>query len=126
MGKIDSRIGELFRIKGDLASLDARKKELEDEIIKLLDDKQLDSYEWEDNGLAGKATPVFSSTISFDVDGLEEELGQGMWRQVTHRVLDQKKREDKVSKGKIDISVVADHSTEKARRPYIKVTLAKS
>lgn len=110
-------------LKELIATLDAERKELEAWVLDNMAESDQQTVEWESaTGTAMRATAVYSSTVKIDEAGLQAALGPHKWAQVTRRTLDERLLEDKVAKGAIDIEVVAEHSTEVPRKPYLKIT----
>ena len=122
MGRLDDWLTELASITEELKDLTDEKKSLQAKIISFLEENESETVEWELDGRPSKATVVYSSVLKFDEDGLAEALSSSMWNQISSRKLDQKKLEDKVARGSIDPALVADHSDEVPRSPYIKIT----
>lgn len=123
MAQLDKWLDQLADFKEQAAELDAKRKELEAKIIDHLTSVETDSVTWEHKDGEARATVVRGSTMKFDEAGLEDALGRRRWHQVSKRVLDQRALEDQVARGLIDVGVVAEHVTESARKPYIKVTV---
>lgn len=120
--KLNRRIAALAELKQQIAELDDKRKELEAEVLELMESAEITTTEVEIDGVVTKATAVYSSTVKIDSTGLQGELSGSMWNQITKRVLDERLLEDKVARGLIDIDVVARHSTEVPRKPYVKIT----
>lgn len=125
MAKLDKMLTELTDLKANIALMEERRKELEQEIIEFL---PLETYtvEWEYEGKTTKATIVYSSSVSIDHDALKGDLTPTQWKKITTVVVDSKALENAVARGDIDVAVVAKHSTEKPKKPYIRVTLPKN
>lgn len=122
MGRLDDWLTELASINEEIKDLTDDKKVLQSKIISFLEENESSTVEWELNGRPSKATVVYSSVLKFDEDGLSEALTARMWNEISTRKLDQKKLEDKVARGSIDPTLVADHSDEVPRSPYIKIS----
>lgn len=69
-----------------------------------------------------RATVVQGQTVKYNEAGLKKALGADLWKKVTKQVLDKALLEDKVSTGDIDIHVVAEHTTVKDNKPYVRIT----
>lgn len=122
--KLDRMLSELADLKADIALMDERRKELEQEIIEFLPE-QTQSVEWEHELGVAKATVVYSSTVVIDDDGLKNDLTPAQWKKITTLVVDQKALENLVARGDIDIAIVAKNSTEKPRKPYVRISMPK-
>lgn len=122
---LTKRLTKLAELKAEIARLDAEKRAIESEVLEAMEEAGITTMEWEDDRGMHQATTVYSSTIKIDADALEEELPARTWQSITRRVLDEKVLEDKVARGIIDIEVVAAHSTEVPRKPFVKVTTKK-
>ena len=89
----------------------------------MLDNQDMKSHTVEHKDLILMGTKVESSTLNFDEVALQEEIGDHKWRTVSKRVLDRKLLEDAIAKDRISPSIVARHSEEIPRKPYIKLTV---
>ncbi|NBO53558.1 MAG: hypothetical protein EBU84_02965 [Actinobacteria bacterium] len=96
-----------------------------EELMNLLDKHELETVTVGEEGSATKVTVVRATTIEFDEEGLKKSVSDSVWRQITKVVLDKKALEDAVARGKVPIETVADHSKEKPKKPYLKITAAK-
>jgi hypothetical protein len=122
MGRIDDWLSELASITEEVKELTDEKKALQNKIITFLEDNESSTVEWELDGRPSKATVVYSSVLKFDEEGLADALSTHLWNSVSSRKLDQKKLEDKIARGSIDATLVAEHSDEVPRTPYIKIS----
>ena len=88
-----------------------------------LADNNMDTMttEWRDLRITG--TKVESSTLKIDEDGLAEAVGSQKWVTISKRVLDKQLLEDAVVKDRISPTLLADHSTEVPRTPYVRVNV---
>lgn len=123
--KIDRDLQKLAALKAQIADLDSQRKQLEEVIIASLEKNDTSTISWEDDGGFHKATVVYSTTVKIDAPALLEKLHPNVRKQVTVRVLDEKLLEDKVARGVVDIKLVAKHTTETPRKPFIKITNSK-
>ena len=69
------------------------------------------------------ATKVQSSTLKIDEDGLAEAVGPQKWVTISKRVLDRKLLENAVVADKFDPNLLAQHSEEVPRAPYVRVNV---
>ena len=113
----------LHRARAEKDSAEAHYKECADAVIGMLDSQELKSHTIQHKDLILTGTKVESSTLNFDEPSLQEELGDHKWRTVSKRVLDRKLLEDAIAKDRISPSMVARHSEEVPRRPYVKLTV---
>lgn len=111
----------------ELAQLKERQKDLAEQVfeaekrlIDALESKGQKSVSANNGDLTG--TLVKGSTITINEESLKKALGAGLWKKVTKQVLDKERLEAHIVTGDIDPNVVAQHSTEKDRKPFIKVT----
>jgi len=88
-----------------------------------LDGEGIDSLSTIHKGQRITATKVQSSTLNIDEGGLSEEIGPSKWVTISKRVLDRKLLEDAVTKDRIDAGLLARHSNEVPRAPYVRVTV---
>ena len=125
--KLDKMLSEFAEMKAQLSEMQEECKKLEQKIIDYLQVDSTQTIEWEHStsGVVAKATVVFGSTVKIDDEGLQEELPTAIWNKITTKVVDKSALEDMVARGKIDIGLVAKHSTEKPSKPYIRITLPK-
>jgi hypothetical protein len=119
---IETTLAKLAEVRDELKRL----KEL-DRILttKLVTSLGLESTDWSYAGKAAKAIVVRPTSLSIDETGLLAALDESMVKRVTKVVLDEKALETAVSEGAIDMELVAEHSTEVARTPYVRLTFEK-
>jgi hypothetical protein len=118
MRDTDELIRQIASLKRTIAEMDDERRTLEAELIQYMDSSHVKTLETD----TGKATLVKSTSLRINEVALSNELTPAQWRKITRRVLDQKLLEDAVSRGSIDVNLVAKHSTEEARKPYLKLT----
>lgn len=111
---------ELARIKEAISNLNEEKLETECLLIEALEKKGQKSVTANNGDITG--TLVKGSTISIDEEKLKKSLGAALWKKVTKQVLDKERLEAHIVTGDVDANVVAAASTEKDRKPFIKVT----
>ncbi len=124
MKNLDKNLARIAELKREIAKLDAERKELEASVIEHLESVQLVTVEWGEDR-KNKATIVYGSSIKIDASGLQDELTAKQWQSVSVRVLDEKLLEDKVARGQIDVDLVAKHTTEVQKKPYVRLTEGK-
>lgn len=122
MTHLDRWLTEIADIKDQIAALEERRKELEAKVIERMDATESTSVRFEYNDKERKATLVHSSTMKIDADGLRDELPPRIWKTISKQVVDERALEDQVARGRIDINVVAKHTTEHPRKPYLRMT----
>lgn len=116
---------KLVAAKQSIAQLEDDRRALEETAIQMIEALGESGISWDYNGKPARASVIRSGTIKFDEQGLEQGLGPEIWESITKRVLDQKKLEDGVARGSIDIETVTQYSFEAPKKPYIKVTFPK-
>lgn len=126
MNKLERLLNQLATAKAELEILTEMKKRIEAEVIEEMAGKECLSLEWNHTGIPKRASIVYSSVVKIDEAGLSKELGSKVWNSITKRVMDTKLLEDKVARGLISIGVVAGHSSEVPRSPYVKITTKKA
>ena len=99
-----------------------RYKEAQQEVINYLDGASLDTQRIEHGGMAITGTKVESTTLNIDESALHEEIGDTKWHTISRRVLDRKLLEDAVMRDRIDPTILARHSIEVPRKPYVRLT----
>jgi hypothetical protein len=122
MKRIESKLTKIAELKAEIAALEELRKKLEADAIAELEQAGISTLTWEAGDATCKATVVYSSSFKIDGPALLEKLDTRVRNQVTVRVLDEKLLEDKVARGIIDINLVAKHTTETPRKPYVKIT----
>lgn len=111
---------ELARIKEQIEDLSEEKREVEEVIVASL--KATGQKSVSANGGDLKGTLVEGSVITIDDEGLKKRLTAAQWKKVTKQVLDKERLEAEITVGNIDANEVAAVSTEKDRKPYIRVS----
>lgn len=124
MKNLDKTLARIAEIKKQIAELEGERKELEASVIEHLESVQLVTIDW-GSDRKNKATIVYGSSMKIDATGLRDELTDRQWQSVSVRVLDEKLLEDKVARGQIDVHVVAKHTTEVQKKPYVRLTEGK-
>lgn len=124
MRNLDKKLYRLHELKQTINNLELERKDLELEIITHLESVETVTLDWGDDRL-NKATVVYSSSMKIDAAGLEADLTDRQWVSITKRVIDEKLLEDKVARGQIDVDIVAKHTEEVPRKPYVRLTLGK-
>ena len=122
MAYVDKWLADIASIKRQEAELEKERRALEAKVMEFLEKNGVGSVDWDANGVTGRATIVRSSQLIYDHDLLSKAVGPAIWRAITKRVIDTKSLEDKVARGIVPIEVVAEHTTEKPRKPYLHIT----
>lgn len=125
INSVNKKIAILSEIKSNINSMDIQRKEIELEIIDLLDEVGLSTIDTDIEEGTVKATIVRAVSVKIDETGLRESLSDKQWQSISTRVLDEKLLEDKVARGLISIDLVANNSTEVQKKPYVKLTHGK-
>ena len=112
---------DVHRTKVNREEAEAAYKKASKAFLVALADNDMDTMttEWRDLRITG--TKVESSTLKIDEDGLAEAVGSQKWVTISKRVLDKQLLEDAVVKDRVSPTLLADHSTEVPRAPYIRV-----
>ena len=128
----ENLVKRISALKVEVSEREELRKQLEEKLIKLL---EADLYplsesfmlqeKYDEEVFITKVTVVRPTSIDIDEEGLKNELKPSQWKAITTLSLDKKKLEDNVARGKIDIDVVAKNSTEKPKKPYLKITHSK-
>lgn len=113
-------------LKDKAVTADEAFRESQDELIAMMEESNVDQV----IAVANKASLctgslVKSSSLVIDELGLKKSLGVKLWNKTTKRVLDKTKLEALVLTGEISPYVVAKHSTDKPRSPYVRITRKK-
>lgn len=116
------KVALLESLKQEKAEVDGQIKELQADIISILDRAEQKSLSVDIEGRSVKATKVQSVKTMIDEGSLKRTLGEKLWLKVSTRVLDKKKLEAFIATGEVDPMVVAECSTESENAPYIKIT----
>ncbi len=124
MKHLDKKLYRLHELKKTIAEMDKERKELEAQIIEHLESVEVVTLDWGDDRIH-KASVVYSSTMKIDEAGLQDALTDRQWSSITKRVIDEKLLEDKVARGQIDVDIVAQHTEEVPRKPYVRLTMGK-
>lgn len=111
---------ELARLKENITSLQEDYRELEAQLVSQLESAGNKSVSANNGDLTG--TVVRGTTLSYDEDGIKRSLGATLWKKVTKQVMDKEKLEAAIVVGDIDPNIIAQHTTEKDKKPYIRVT----
>ena len=119
-------------LKSEISEREELRKQLEEKLFKLIEaesDQLSESFmmqeRYDEEIFITKVTIVRPTSIEIDEEGLKKALTASQWKAITTLSLDKKKLEDNVARGKIDIDVVANNSTEKPKKPYLKITHSK-
>lgn len=121
-GDLDNVLAQIVLIKQEVEALEQERKDLQEQAIKMMEQQNVDTTEWEHGSTVGRATVVRPVSIKYDERKLAAALGKKMWAEVTRAVLDEKLLEAKVAKGDIELGTVADCAIEVQRTPYLRVT----
>lgn len=116
---IDELLARLHRTRAEIKDMEEWAKAAQAEVLEATP-ADVDKLSWAVESSEGTATVVRPTTIKFDEEALEKALGPKVWSQITKVSVDQKKLGDLVARGVVDVEVVAEHSTEVARTPYVR------
>lgn len=122
---LNERLARLLRLKTQLSELEAERTSLEAVILREMDEHDIKSTNFYENGIDVTATTVHGSTMKFDMDAIKRELTEEQWVGITKQVIDNKMLEDQVAKGAIPVEVIAQHSTEVPRKGYVRFKYGK-
>ena len=111
---------ELARLKEMQRDLADQVLEVEMRLVEALEKKGQKTVSANNGDLNG--TLVKGTTVSINEEALKKALGAPLWKKVTKQVLDKERLEAHIVTGEVDPNVVASVSTEKDRKPFIKVT----
>jgi len=117
-----SKVALLEQLKQDKAEVDGQIKDLQAEIIDLLDRAEEKTFVVDLDGRQVKATKVQGVKTVIDESSLKRSLGEKLWMKVSTRVLDKKKLEAFIAAGEVDPMTVAECSTENEIAPYVKLS----
>lgn len=108
-------------IAEQLKQLDA---ELQDTKLKIMQKMEIEALETLVGGENDeyRVTIVRPSTLKIDEEGLESSLSKAQWKLITKHSVDKKALENAIVRGKIDPSIVSDHSKEVLSKPYLRIT----
>ncbi len=120
MSTLQERLARLLQLKTQLSELEAERTSLEAVILRQMQDEDLKSAQFYENGIKVAASAVHGSTIKFDMDAIREKLTTDQWQSITKQVVDNKLLEDRVAKGEVPVEVIAEHSTEVPRKGYVR------
>lgn len=118
--KLQEALRDLAIIKEKIEDLGEEKAAVEETIVAALKATGQKTVTANNGDLKG--TLVEGSVITIDEEGLRKRLSAAQWKKVTKQVLDKERLEAEVVVGNIDAHEVAAVSTEKDRKPYIRVT----
>lgn len=116
---IDELLARLHHTRAEIKGMEEWAKAAQAEVLEATP-ADVDKLSWAVESSEGTATIVRPTTIKFDEEALADELGPELWSQVTKVSVDQKKLGDLVARGVVDVEVVARHSSEVARTPYLR------
>lgn len=120
MSTLQERLARLLQLKTQLSELEAERTSLEAVILRQMQDEDLKSIQFYENGIKVSASAVHGSTIKFDMDAIRQKLTTDQWQSITKQVVDNKLLEDRVARGEVPVEVIAEHSTEVPRKGYVR------
>ena len=125
-------VSQISSLKQEVSEKEELRKQLEEKLLKLIEAESYPISESfmmqeksDDEIFITKVTIVRPTSIEIDEEGLKKAITASQWKAITTLSLDKKKLEDHVARGKIDIDIVAKNSTEKPKKPYLKITHSK-
>jgi len=116
------KVAEFDRLKQERDALDKKIKDLQNDLIGVLDKNGEKSATVEVEGRRFKITKVQSSSMVIDEASLKRVLGEKGWMKVSTRILDRRKLESAIATDEIDPVLVAECSEEKLGAPYVRLT----
>lgn len=120
-GRTDPRIDEMVELMSASEKVAKRLAEIKAEVLNELETDTATFVTEE--GHAVKVTKVAGSSIVMDEERLRKSVGATIWNKITSRNLDKKLLEKAVSEGTVTAGTLAEVSTEKPIKPYLKVTV---
>lgn len=110
-------------IKEEMSALQEELEAVNESLMEKLEANELETLTLDDKEEnTVKVTIVRPTQLKIDEVGLEKALTKSQWSSVTKTVVDKKALEDAVVRGKIDATVVADHTKEVKAKPYLRIT----
>lgn len=110
----------LARLKQTAKETQEEFEEVQKRVISTLERTGKKSITANDRNLRG--TLVKGSTMVLDDEALKKTLGAKIWNKITKRVLDKEKLEAHIVTGEVDKHLVAQCTTEKDSKPYIRLS----
>lgn len=121
-----SRIQRIRTLRDEKREVTGLIDETQLEAIGLLDDLGQSSISYEDDGMTHKGTVVRGTTLEINPLKLKKKLGAKRYNRLTTASLDMGKLESAIAAGDVDPKDVSACSSEKDKKPYIKITASKS
>lgn len=110
-------LSDIAEINTQIAALQALKAKLQDEAMAEMQSRSVTKWS---AGNGQSATLVQGTTVEIDESGLINSLSPQQVDDIMVVVVDRAKLESAVADGRIPIEVVAEHSTEKPRKPHLR------
>lgn len=95
---------------------------VEDQLIPLMKRAKMKTASTEVDGVVITGTLVEASEEVVDGERLKKAVGAEIWKKITTPKLDKAKLIDAMATGLVDKQVVAQCSSEKPKKPYVKIT----
>lgn len=121
--ELSDYIATMKRAKADMATAEAVFSHAQDMVIKLMEQQGAKSETLSVNGELTKVTVVAQERVKFDEPGLLKALGTRSFNALTRRKLDAGLVKAAVTEGKVDATVIAQHSTIVTSAPYVRISL---
>lgn len=86
-------------------------KKAEAELAEILEEEELKSSSFTENGVTHTATTTSRTMVSYDEAGLRKALGARVYDRMTFSKLDKTKLEKAITEGEVDAHTVAQHAT---------------
>ncbi|HPQ84165.1 MAG TPA: hypothetical protein PLQ14_06850 [Actinomycetota bacterium] len=115
----EAALAEIYRIKAEVAELEARRVELQDELAKhRLHGEQM--LFLDDEGNKHTAQMVITSVAEVDAEGLRREVDEFAFEQVSTYKVSANKLAEAIETGLIPANIAKRHVSYKPRKPYVK------
>lgn len=123
--QIEARLADYYQVKESIKTATAAADAIHAELVEYMTNEGVDALTSVDHDTKShriKATLVKGTSIVIDEGRLMTELGTRLWTKVTSRTLDRKKLDTAIADGTVDPSIVAHASSEKPRKPYVRLS----
>jgi len=80
---LQERLARLLQLKTQLSELEAERTSLEAVILRQMQDEDLKSTQFYENGIKVSASAVHGSTIQFAMDAIRQKLTTDQWQSIT-------------------------------------------
>lgn len=115
----EAALQEIYRIKAEVAELEARRRELQEELAQhhLHGEKMLFL---DDEGNKHTAQMIITSVAEVDAEGLRSEVHPYVFEQVATYKVNANKLSEAIESGLIPANIAKRHVSYKPRKPYVK------